>query len=194
MNNKEHVLLLCVGKTGSGKTSLIKKLCERTGIKQLISQTTRPRRNEQDNDHVFVKIEDYQCAKDNDEIAADSEIAGNYYYSIKEQLYEADLYTVDPIGRDKLLALNLPGVRFVTVYISCPDELRMNRVINKRGDDKVDYMKRNWSERQQFRKFVAEEQWEYSIKNVDFAKAYSVLRWICTVEGVFKNHEEDTTE
>ncbi len=59
MNNKEHVLMVVVGRTGSGKTSLITKLCERGGYKQLISQTTRQRRNDNDNDHVFVTEEDY---------------------------------------------------------------------------------------------------------------------------------------
>lgn len=191
MKNNEHVLILLVGKTGSGKSALIKKLCERTGLKQLVSQTTRPRRNNTEDDHIFVGIADYKLAKDNDEIAADTEIAGNYYYATKAQLYEADLYTIDPIGRDRLLALNLPNVRFVTVYISCPDKLREQRAINGRGDNKQAYRVRDFSERQQFRKFVADEQWDYSIANIDFAKAYSTLRWITQLEGCWKNNLED---
>lgn len=194
MSDNEHVLMLLVGKTGSGKSALIKALCKRTGMKQLISQTTRPRRNDQDNDHVFVDIEDYQQAKDNGEIAADTEIAGNYYYATKEQLYEADLYTVDPQGRDRLLALDLPNIRFVTIYISCPDELREQRAIEQRGDNKQTYRVRDFSERQQFRKFVADEQWDYSVKNISFAKTYSTLRWISQVESVWKNNKENATE
>ncbi len=194
MKNEEHVLILLVGRTGSGKSALIKTLCERTGMKQLVSQTTRPRRNDQDNDHVFVDVAYYQQAKANDEIAADTEIAGNYYYATKEQLYESDLYTVDPIGRDRLLALDLPNIRFVTIYISCPDELREQRALEIRGDNKQTYRVREFSERQQFRKFVADEQWDYSIKNIDFAKAYSTLRWISQVEGVWKNNKENETK
>lgn len=194
MSNKEHTLILLVGRTGSGKSALINYLCERTGLKQLISQTTRPRRNDQDNDHVFVKVEDYQQSKNNDEIAADTEIAGNYYYATKQQLYDADLYTVDPIGRERLLSLDLPNIRFVTVYISCPDELREQRALEIRGDNKQTYRVREFSERQQFRKFVADEQWDYSIKNIDFAKAYSTLRWISQVEGLWKNNKENTSK
>ena len=189
MNNQEHTLVLVVGRTGSGKSSLINKLCERTGLKPLISQTTRPRRNEADNDHNFVSKEEYFRAKANGEIAVDAEIAGNYYYSTVEQLYNADLYTLNPKAVEKLKALNLPNLRLIVVYISCPDELREGRTVHKRGDDRITYRERNHSERMQFRSFVAEEEWDYSIKNIDFPKAYSVLKWICDIEGLWKNEE-----
>lgn len=188
--SNEHVIVLLVGRTSSGKSSLIKKLCERTGLKQLISQTTRPRRNDNDNDHLFVSVDDYLQAKENGEIVAETEIAGNYYYATKEQLYEADLYTIDPAGIGSLLAMNLPNIRFVVVYISCPDEERKARA-EKRGDDKHAYRVRDFSERAQFRRFVADEAWDYSIKNISLPKSYAVLRWICDVENVRKNHQED---
>jgi guanylate kinase len=189
----EHVIILLVGRTSSGKSSLIKKLCERTGLKQLISYTTRPRRNNNDNDHLFVTTEDYLQAKENGDIVAETEIAGNYYYATKEQLYKTDLYTIDPIGRECLLSMELPGIRSVTVYISCSDEERKLRA-EKRGDDRHTYRVRDFSERQQFRRFVADEQWDYSIKNNDFAKAYSCLRWISQLEGLWKNHMGEELE
>ena len=190
MNNKEHIVLLVVGKTGSGKSSLIKRLCERSGLKQLLSYTTRLRRNEQDNDHTFVTIDEYTRAKENGEIAVDAEISGNYYYSTIEQLYEADLYTINPEALDRLLALDLPNIKFVVVYISCPDNLREERAI-KRGDNKFDFRKRSLAERQQFRRFVSEEKWNYAINNTNFAQAYSTLRWIAIVSGLWKQRKED---
>jgi guanylate kinase len=190
MNNKEHVVMLIVGKTGSGKSSLIKRLCERTGLKQLLSYTTRPRRNKDDNDHTFVKLENYTRAKENGEIAVDTEIAGNYYYSTIEQLYEADLYTINPKALDILLALDLPNIKFVTVYISCPDKEREARAI-KRGDDKFKYRQRDLAERSEFRRFVSEEKWNYAINNTNFAQAYSTLRWIAIVSGLWKQRKED---
>ena len=190
MNNKEHVVMLIVGKTGSGKSSLIKKLCERAGLKQLLSYTTRPRRNEQDNDHTFVTMEDYTRAKENGEIAVDGEIAGNYYYSTITQLYNSDLYTINPEALDRLLAMELPNIRFVVVYISCPDHLREERAI-KRGDNKFEFRKRSLAERQQFRRFVSEEKWNYAINNTNFAQAYSTLRWITIVSGLWKQRKED---
>ena len=193
MKNNVHTVILVIGRTGSGKSSLIKKLCERTDLKMLCSYTTRPKRSENDNDHIFVSVEEYLKAKENGEIAIDGEIAGNYYYSTIEQLYEADLYTINPEALNRLLAMNLPNIRFVVVYISCPDKTREERVL-KRGDDKHKFRVRDFSERQEFRKFVSEEKWDYAINNLDFPKSYSVLRWIATVEGVWKNNKEDIAE
>lgn len=185
MSNKEHTLILVVGKTGSGKSSLIRKLCERTGVKELCSYTTRPKRSETDTDHTFVTVDEYFRAEENGEVAIDTEIAGNYYYATIEQLYEADIYTINPKAHERLLSLNLPNIKFVTVYISCPDAIREKRAI-KRGDDKHKYRTRDFSERPEFRKFVADEKWDYAINNINFPKSYSVLRWIATVEGLWR--------
>lgn len=190
MNNEEHVLMVVVGKTGSGKSSLINKLCERRGYKQLISQTTRPKRSETDVDHLFVTEEDYQLAKESGEIVAETEINGYHYYATRDQVYEADIYTLDPIGRESLLSMNLPNLKIVTVYISCPDELRMDRAVNKRGDNKQTFRARNLSESAQFRRFVAAEQWDYSIKNISFARSYAVFRWICDIEQLWTNRKD----
>lgn len=192
MQSKEHVVLLLVGKTCAGKSTLAKMLCERTGLKQLVSYTTRARRNENDNDHLFVTVDDYLQAKANGEIIAETEIAENYYYSTIDQLYQADAYTIDPAGLDYLLSADLPNIKFVVVYISCSDEERRLRS-EKRGDEKRAYRVRDISERQQFRRFVSEEKWDYSIRNNNLARAYSVLRWIATVEGVYKNNKEGET-
>jgi guanylate kinase len=188
MENKEHVVMLFVGRTGSGKSSLIKKLSEKTGLRELCSYTTRQKRSESDNDHTFVSVDEYFRAKENGEIAIDGEIAGNYYYATIEQLYNSDLYTINPEALDRLLALDLPDIRFVTVYISCPDKMCEERAM-KRGDDKHKFRIRSHSERQEFRKFVADEKWDYSIKNISFAKAYSCLRWISQIEGLWKNEK-----
>ena len=184
----EHIVVLLVGRTNSGKSSLIKKLCERTGLTALQSYTTRPKRSESDNDHIFVDEAEYLRAKENGEIAIDGEIAGNYYYSTIKQLYEADLYTINPEALDELLEMNLPDIRFVVVYISCPDEIREARAI-RRGDDKRQYRVRDFAERQEFRKFVSEEKWDYAIKNLSRPKSYSVLKWICDIEGLWKKYK-----
>ena len=188
--SNEHVVILVVGRTGSGKSSLIKKLCERTGLKELRSYTTRPKRSELDNDHIFVTDEQYFQAKENGEIAIDGEIAGNYYYSTVTQLYNSDLYTINPEALNRLLAMNLPNIRFVTVYISCPDKIREERAV-KRGDDKHKYRIRDFAERSEFRKFVSEEKWDYAINNISFAQAYSTLRWISIIEGLWKQRKEE---
>lgn len=194
MNNQQHVLLCVIGKTASGKDSLVDKLCKRTGWKKVISYTTRPRRNNEGNSHIFTDKDTYEQMQLNGNVAAYTEIAGEIYWTTVDQLYENDIYIIDPQGVKNLKKLDLPDLKLVLVYINTPDDLREQRALHQRGDDKSKFRAREHSEKNQFREMLRNEEFDYAIPNIDFANAYSVLKWIATVEGCWKNHMEDTAE
>lgn len=193
MENKEHVLFCIMAESAAGKDSLINMICEKNNFSQLISFTTRPRRENEGNTHIFVDNNTFAEMKENNEIAAYTNINSNHYWSTIDQLYTTDFYAIDPIGVKSLRALNLPNLRLVTVYINVPDDIRMERA-RSRGDDMNVYRSRSLSERGQFRDMKKNMDVDYVVPNLDFAKAYSVLKWITTAEGLWKNHQEDTTE
>jgi guanylate kinase len=103
------------------------------------------------------------------------------------------VYIIDYKGIETLRKLNLPNIRLVTVFINTPDDVRKDRALNKRGDDRLIFMKRDMAERDQFRTMLRNADFDYSVSNIDIAKAYSVLRWIATVEGAWKNNLEGET-
>lgn len=188
--NKEHVLMCVMAESAAGKDRLVNELCNRNHLTQLISYTTRARRANEDDTHIFVDEETYQQMKDDNNIAAYTYINGNHYWSTINQLYESDFYVIDPRGVESLKALNLPNLHLVTVYVNVPEDVRKERA-KLRGDDMNVYRNRCLSEREQFRDMKKNMNVDYVVPNVDFAKSYSVLKWIATVEGVWKNHQED---
>lgn len=194
MDNKEHVLLCVMGRTSCGKDTLVGRLCERTGLTAITSYTTRPRRNNEEDAHIFSTREIYEQMQADGNVAAYTEIAGNVYWTTIDQLYQHSIYIIDPYGVETLRQLNLPNLRLVTVYINTPDEIRKDRALNKRGDDRLTFMKRDIAEREQFRVMLKNADFDYSISNIEWPKAYSVLRHISDIEGVWKNHLEEEKE
>ena len=190
--NKEHVLLCVMAESSAGKDTLVNKLCEKTGYSQLISYSTRPRRTNEGDTHIFVTESDYQEMLNAGQVAAYTEINGCKYWCTVDQLYSTDIYVIDPLGVDVLKQLNLPNLRIVSVYINVPEEIRKQRA-KSRGDDMNVYRSRSLSERQQFRDMKKNMNVDYVIPNTELAKSVSVLKWICSVEGLFMN-KEDTTE
>ena len=193
MGNKEHVILCLMGKTASGKDTLANKLCERTGLRQVVSYPTRERRTNEGDTHIFISDKEYQALEDSGRIATFTQIGQYKYCCTIDQLYESDVYVIDPIGVQRLRELNLPNLRLVTVYVNTPDDVRKERALSKRGDDKLTFMKRDMAERDQFRTMLRNADFDYAISNIDVAKAYSVLRWVSAIESVWKNHQEDKT-
>lgn len=189
--NQEHVLLCLMGRTASGKDTLARKLCERAGLRQIISYTTRERRTGEGDTHIFISDDEYQALEAEGQIAAFTQIGQYRYCCTVDQLYENDIYVIDPLGVKHLRELNLPNLRLVTVFINVPDDIREERAIGKRKDDKIKFRKRNFDEREQFRDMLKNADFDYSVPNIEWQKSYSVLKWIATVEGVWKNQQEE---
>jgi guanylate kinase len=194
MENKEHVLLCVMGRTASGKDTLVNKLCERTGLKAIVSYTTRPQRTNEGDTHIFTTKEQYKQMRDEGNVAAYTKIAGNIYWTTVDQLYENDVYIIDPKGVETLRKLHLPNLRIVTIFINTPDSIRKHRALAARGDNKTKFRKRNFAEKGQFRRMLQNATFDYAVSNVDFVNAYSCIRWISVIEGVWKDTKEDTTE
>lgn len=192
--NREHALLLIVGRTASGKDSLVNKLCKRTNLKAITSYTTRPRRENEGDTHIFATEDVYEQMQAEGRVAAYTQISGYHYWTTIDQLYENDVYIIDYKGIKTLRELNLPDIRFVTVFVNVPDNIREERALNKRKDDKFVFRKRSLDEASQFREMLKNADFDYSVSNIELPKAYSVLRWISQIEGVWKNNEEDTAE
>lgn len=182
--NKNHTLLLILGRSATGKDSLTDKLCERTGLTKLISYTTRERRNGEGDTHKFVSEEVYHQMKAEGKVAAETKIGEYYYWSTIDQLYDNDIYIIDCVGVKTLQNFNLPNLSLVTVYIHIDEQERQRRALELRGDDKNKFRARSFAEAQQFRELEKNLDYDYSLKNTDFTKAYSVLRWISIVEDV----------
>ena len=194
MKTEEHVLLCLMGRSASGKDTLANMLCERVGLKQVISYTTRERRVNEGKTHIFISDEEYNELEASGQIAAFTQIGQHRYCCTIEQLYTNDVYVIDPVGVKNLQRLNLPNLRLVTVFINTPDDLREERALSKRGDDKSKWRIRNFAEREQFREMLKNADFDYAVSNIDASKAYSILRWISQVEDVWKNNKETTTE
>lgn len=92
-------VFLFIGESGSGKSTIVNMLNERQPyiFNVIKSYTTREKRDENDNDHIFIKNKDE--LKD-ETIVAETEIEGNYYASTESQFSkdELNLYIVDAKG------------------------------------------------------------------------------------------------
>ena len=152
-----HKLFCIMGETASGKDTLTKKLCEDTGMKAIVSYTTRPRRTNEGDTHIFVDDSVYEQMKDN--LAAYTEINGFRYWTTIEQIYDND------------------------IYINVPIDIRLERALY-RGDSLEDFFSRNKSEMKQFIQMKAAGGFDYAISKLNEDKAYAVLKYIVEVETV----------
>jgi len=145
-------MLICIiGRTGSGKDYLAKKL-EEKGLKQIKSYTIRPKRNENEDTHTFITKE--EANEITDKIAV-TEINGYEYFATYSQVKDNDIYIIDPNGL-KVLSENLKDEKMLVVYVKADDDERKNRAINRADNKEKEleiFNKRNESENEQFTEF-----------------------------------------
>lgn len=177
-------VFLIVGETSSGKDTFVNRICEECGYSQLISYATRPRRDGEGDTHIFITENDVKEYVD--KMIAYTKIGEFEYFATIPQLYKSDFYVIDPQGVEYMKFITqykgVNDVRFVTIYINTPPELRTERALNQRHDDFETYYKRVLNEQKQFTDFKACAGFDYAIPNVDFEKAYKIFKYIVEEE------------
>lgn len=129
----DNRLLLFVGKSASGKTTIANLLEERYGLKQVSSYTTRPQRHEGEIGHVFISNEEFdQLGK----LAAYTEYNGFRYGTTFEVLDQCAIYVIDPPGVEALLKnmdeYNRP---ICMIYFDAAVSTRIERMVDRGASD-----------------------------------------------------------
>lgn len=155
---------LFIGRTASGKSSIAKAVCEKMGLTQVVSYTTRPMRKSEKNgsDHIFISDKD--VSQYENDMAAYTEINGYKYFTTYDVIDNADIYVIDPIGVDNLKIKCWDRYEFVEIYIRTPQKLAETRA-RMRGDNLKDFKQRWVSENKMFSDYEKGQAFNYHLLN-----------------------------
>lgn len=158
------IKFLIIGRTASGKTSIAKSVCEKLGLNQVISYTTRPRRTKEKDyvDHIFITEEDVE--KYQNDIVAYTEINGYKYFTTYDVLDKSDVYIIDPVGVDNLKLKCGDQYKFIEIYIRVPKTIASDRT-KQRGDKVKDFKTRYETEDTEFREYEHRCTFHYHLRN-----------------------------
>ena len=134
-------MLVLVGKSGSGKTTIEDIMIKKYGMVRAISHTTREKR-ENDIDGVnyfFVSKEEMERLNKAGELAERIEYLDNVYALCKEQCRTDRVVVVAPEGLKQLLEKD--DLDIFSVFIDVDREVREQRMFN-RGDSTESVQKR----------------------------------------------------
>ena len=141
MNDK--IYLIC-GKSGAGKTTVVRALENQYGLKQIPSYTTRFPRYHNEPGHIFVCDFDDWCREHSDEtIVGYTYFDCNHYWATQSQVETHDMYVIDKSGIDFFRQQYRGKKKVIVIYIDCPASERFIRMRN-RGDSLKDTIRRLW--------------------------------------------------
>lgn len=120
------MMLLIVGRSGTGKDALARELAK-YGLTQLKSHTTRAKRSEDEDTHVFITEEDAAAIPVK---IAKTERNGHEYFATPEQVAKSDVYIVDPNGVFDM-AEQCPNEVFRVAYIRADRLERRIHAVNR---------------------------------------------------------------
>lgn len=171
-------ILLIVGRSGSGKTSLVETLCkDNKGYSAVQSYTTRPARYEGEAGHIFVDDEHFPPKS---EWVGYTEFNGYRYCGTKQQIDDADMWVVDPAGITYFMSRYTgPKVPIVVGIHSNPADLKMR--MWSRGDKLQDVERRLENDDKAFAHTTA-HLWLHNGSTLDFDMALYQLQKLLSDE------------
>ena len=183
-------IILLIGKSGSGKSTIEQKLCSDLKINHIISHTTRPPRKEELEglDYYFVSDDYFEENKEEFieqrlyKVINKDGTKGIWRYGLHRDSVEEGLnvVVVDPNGY-KALRKFFGKENVLPFFIHCSDTTRLNRILLRGdGSNKLEVMRRFAADERDFKEFIESHNY-YKICNehgIDLA--------VQEIEGVLK--------
>lgn len=141
-------LILLAGKSGAGKSTVAEYLHKKYGYTQVLSYTTREKRGESDNTHVFLSDEEFDKINRKDMVAY-TEFAGHRYCATKEMVESANIYVIDPDGILEFKERYHGDRPYIVIYLGVTKRERFQRML-LRGDSVEEAGKRITNDEKKF--------------------------------------------
>lgn len=130
-------IILLVGKSGVGKSTIADNLTRMYGLKQVQSYTTRPKRHENEKGHIFVNEEEFKEL----DLVAYTYFNQNHYGATQEQVEDCDIYIIDKDGLIEFDTKYKGDKKVISVLLKATDDTLESRMLD-RGDSHYDIDKR----------------------------------------------------
>lgn len=142
-------MIVLVGESASGKSSIEKYFVNNYGYKKVVSYTTRsPRPNEVDGvDYHFVSVEEFKSLKENGFFAETAVYNDWHYGTAKEDCTNDKIAVLTPHGLRQISKIN--DIRTISFYINVPRRDRLIKIL-QRGDNIEEAYRRSLSDVGQF--------------------------------------------
>lgn len=180
-------MIVIVGESASGKTTLAKEYEEWLGFKRIVTYTTRePRQNEQDGvDYHFITDKLFERLNADGFFAETAEYNGWKYGSAKKDYVANTVAVLTPRG---LRAVKRNGIECTTIYLDVPRRDRLIKCLNRQDNIEEAY-RRSLSDVGQFDGI--EDEVDYVLENPGYKKTPGELIEELTNMMVAKKLKED---
>ena len=165
-------LILVIGRSGSGKDTLVRNAQKYFKAASIPSYTDRPMRptETQGVEHTFISKEEFDELLKRDDIFAYTQIGetGYRYCTTVEMLKKIKsktlFYIIDPNGYWYCHSKFRDDFNMKTIYVSAREDFRQARANVRNGDEEA-WKKRTGDENDQFSKFEQHRDWDHIVYN-----------------------------
>lgn len=148
-------LIILVGRSCSGKTTLAEKMKKEANVNEALSFTTRPiRKTETDGiQYKFLTLKEVETLKNNNKLVEFTKYHHHYYGILKDSFdfSRHNVAVVEPHGAEQLRKNLKDDFAIVTVLLDASDEVILERSL-LRGDDPLLFKKRFKKDKELFAK------------------------------------------
>lgn len=126
-------LLVLIGRSGSGKSSIASELHRSYGLKPVCSYTDRPMRFDGEDGHTFLSKEQFDEVLASQKIVAFTVFDSNRYCTTVKQVAACDIVILDEAGLIDLIGNYCGNKKIVSAYIHADNDVCIARMINRSG-------------------------------------------------------------